>query len=680
MGKRAITAEDLLKFKFVGDPQTSPDGTRVAYVLTQIDGEKDGYYSSIYVTDLEDEGRPYTYQYKADQLIRDTTPKWSPNGKTLAFLSNRTGKKQIWLLPVDGGEAKPLTDVPNGVLEYQWSPDGKRMVITTKGDAETTSDTQTNATGEDSGRHEDKKSDVIEITRLRYKADGVGIHDDKRKQVYLFSIEDQTWTRLTDETYDFTQPSFSPDGKKVLYVGSKDQDIEERQIPSLWQFDLATGEENLLYEGNGIITSPTYSPDGQWVAFAGHNRGWMSSGNVEVWLVPTTGGKAHKLTSDLDHPVGNLVGVDAKYDTAVLRLIWSPDSQDIYFYATVGGDCKLFKTNIEGQVSEALTPAQANVSSFDLINEQRAVVVLGHPQSTGDLVVQDLDSVDERQQLTDWNGPLLSEIALSEPEQIKYTSTDGLEIEGWLLKPYPFQEGQQYPLILQIHGGPHTAYGNGLHHEMQLMAAKGYVVLYTNPRGSHGYGHDFVRAVVGDYSGMDYEDLMAGVDYVIENKDYVDTDQLFVTGGSYGGYMTNVIVTKTDRFKAAVTQRSICNWHSFYGTSDIGYFFTWYQHGKADLWADEEKLLAISPLRYAKNVQTPTLIVHSEEDLRCPMEQAEQWYVALKRLGVETKFVRFPDENHDLSRSGKPQHRLERLDHIINWFEARTEKKVSTQV
>lgn len=226
-------------------------------------------------------------------------------------------------------------------------------------------------------------------------------------------------------------------------------------------------------------------------------------------------------------------------------------------------------------------------------------------------------------------------------------------------------------MILEIHGGPATAYGNGLHHEMQVMASKGYVVLYTNPRGSHGYGHDFVNAVIGDYGGMDYEDIMAGVNYALENFTFIDHNRLFVTGGSYGGYMTNVIVTRTDRFKAAVTQRSICNWHSFYGTSDIGFYFTEWQHGHADLWDDAEKLLKLSPLHHARNVKTPILILHSEQDLRCPMEQAEQWYVALKRLGVETKLVRFPDENHELSRSGKPKHRLERLKHLIGWFDDR---------
>jgi dipeptidyl aminopeptidase/acylaminoacyl peptidase len=356
-------------------------------------------------------------------------------------------------------------------------------------------------------------------------------------------------------------------------------------------------------------------------------------------------------------------------------LVWDVNSANIFFHATVGGDCQLFKVSLEGDVSAALSPSVGVVTSYDIVNDDQAVLVLATPHSTGDVVVQNLEDVTNTEKLTDWNQALYSEIHLSTPENFHYKSTDGKEIEGWVLKPYGFEEGKKYPMILQIHGGPATAYGNGLHHEMQLMASKGYVVLYTNPRGSHGYGHDFVNAVIGDYGGMDYEDIMAGADYALENFNYIDHNQQFVTGGSYGGYMTNVIVTRTDRFKAAVTQRSICNWHSFYGTSDIGFFFTEWQHGHADLWEDAVKLLEISPLHHARNVKTPTLILHSEQDLRCPMEQAEQWYIALKRLGVDTKLVRFPDENHDLSRSGKPKHRLERLQHLIGWFDDRRDQQ-----
>lgn len=657
--KRPITAEDLCKFKFVGDPQVSPNRDKVAYVLTHVDQEKDGYYSFIYVTDLRGNGRPFTSYVSKDSLVKDVSPRWSPDGQRLAFCSNRSGKKQIWLLHMDGGEAVQVTDVKQGIHDFTWSPDGKYLALTISGELSLTSDKdETN----------DGKSDVKVITRLRYKGDGVGIYNDDRKHIYLYEFEKKAFTKITDGEHDFTQPRFSPDGKSIVYIGTKAEDKEWGYLPAIWTYDLNLKEESLFYQGNGYIMAPSFSPDGKWLAVIGHTRGERSQGNANVLLFSLETNELKNLTADFDYTVGNLIGVDAKYDTAEQRLIWDSTSTHLYFIATVGGDCQLFSVSLDGDVSEALTPKRASITSFDIGNNDQAVAVLATPHSTGDLVVQDFKN-GLTTKITTWNDEVYDEVYLSTPENFYYKSTDGWNIEGWLMKPYGFEEGKTYPMILQIHGGPATAYGNGLHHEMQLMASKGYVVLYTNPRGSHGYGHEFVNAVIGDYGGRDYEDLMAGVDYALNNYNYIDRNQLFVTGGSYGGYMTNVIVTRTNRFKAAVTQRSICNWHSFYGTSDIGFYFTEWQHGHADLWDDVEVLLKRSPLTYARNVETPILILHSEQDLRCPIEQAEQWYIALKRLGVETKLVRFPDENHDLSRSGKPKHRLERLAHLIGWFD-----------
>ncbi|MGD6830703.1 S9 family peptidase [Sutcliffiella halmapala] len=662
MTKRPITAEDLCKFKFVGDPKVSPNQDKVAYVLTQVDKEKDGYYSSIYISDLKGEGRQFTSHYSRDSLVKDVAPKWSPDGKAIAFRSNRTGKNQVWLLHTDGGEAVQLTDVKQGIGDFVWSPDGKQLALTISGELKLSTDKEEN---------KEEKSDVKVITRLRYKGDGVGIYNEDRKHVYLYDIDSKSYTKITEGEYDFGQPRFTPDGKNLFYIGTKAEDKEWGYLPAIWKYNIEAKDESLFYQANGYVMAPSFSPDGRWLAVAGHDRGERSQGNANVLLISVESGTVKNLTESFDYTVGNLVGVDAKYDTAEPRLVWDANSANIFFHATVGGDCQLFKVSLEGEVSAALSPTVGVVTSYDIVSDNQAVLVLATPHSTGDVVVQDLNDVAKVEKLTDWNEALYDEVHLSTPENFKYPSTDGKEIEGWILKPYGFEEGKKYPMILQIHGGPATAYGNGLHHEMQLMASKGYVVLFTNPRGSHGYGHDFVNAVIGDYGGMDYEDIMAGADYALATFNYIDHDQQFVTGGSYGGYMTNVIVTRTDRFKAAVTQRSICNWHSFYGTSDIGFFFTEWQHGHADLWEDAVKLLEISPLHHARNVKTPTLILHSEQDLRCPMEQAEQWYIALKRLGVDTKLVRFPDENHDLSRSGKPKHRLERLEHLIGWFDER---------
>ncbi|MCM3669703.1 S9 family peptidase [Mesobacillus maritimus] len=663
MLKRPITVEDLYKFKFVGDPQVSPTKDKVAYVLTQVDKEKDGYYSSLYVTNLKNEGQQFTNYYSNERLVKDTSPKWSPDGNFLAFRSNRTGKNQVWLLPSNGGEAIQLTDIKQGVGEFEWSPDGKQLALTITGDLALSSDKNEEP--------KEEKSDVKVISRLRYKGDGVGIYNDDYKHIYLFDLESHSYTKVTGGDHHFSQPRFSPNGRNLFYIATKAEDQEWGYLPAIWKYNLDSKVESLFYQAESYLSALSISPDGKWLAVAGHTRGERSQGNTDVLLLSIATGNLTNLTEGYDYTVGNLVGVDAKYDPAEPRLIWDETSSHLYFSATVGGDCQLFKVTLDGKISGALSPAVATITSFDLVNDDKAVLVLANPHSTGDLTVQDLSNPASFSKITNWNQDLYQDVHLSTPENFHYKSTDGLEIEGWVLKPFGYEEGEKYPMILQIHGGPATAYGNGLHHEMQVMAAKGYVVLYTNPRGSQGYGHDFVNAVIGDYGGMDYEDIIAGVDYALANYSYIDQSQLFVTGGSYGGYMTNVIVTRTDRFKAAVTQRSICNWHSFYGTSDIGFYFTEWQHGHADLWDDAETLLKLSPLHYARNVKTPTLILHSEEDLRCPMEQAEQWYIALKRLGVETKLVRFPDETHELSRSGKPKHRIERLEHLIGWFDAR---------
>lgn len=292
-------------------------------------------------------------------------------------------------------------------------------------------------------------------------------------------------------------------------------------------------------------------------------------------------------------------------------------------------------------------------------------MAISTPTHPGDLYTLNLET-GETQQITNINKKFAETHAFSEAEPLQIVSRDGWELHGWLMKPQGFKEGEKYPMVVEIHGGPHAMYANSYFHEFQTLASNGFAVLFINPRGSHGYGQQFVDAVRGDYGGKDYEDIMDAVDYTIETFDFIDASRLGVTGGSYGGFMTNWIVGHTDRFKAAVTQRSISNWISFYGVSDIGYYFTDWQI-KADL-NDIETLWKHSPLAYVNNIQTPLLILHGEKDYRCPIEQAEQLFIALKVQKKETKFVRFPESNHELSRSGKPALRIERLNYINNWF------------
>ncbi|NAP01646.1 prolyl oligopeptidase family serine peptidase, partial [Halomonas sp. MG34] len=342
------------------------------------------------------------------------------------------------------------------------------------------------------------------------------------------------------------------------------------------------------------------------------------------------------------------------------------DEKSLFFIATDQGSTGLYEVSLDKELT-TLYEKDNHVFGFSY-DQNKEAFVLGISSATNPCDFYYLEKDGTLTQLTKSNRAFLEEVAIAEPETISVKADDGKEIQGWLLKPYGFTEGKKYPFVLEIHGGPHAMYGQTFFFEMQLLAARGYVVLYTNPRGSHGYGQEFVDACRSDYGGGDYTDLMTSVDYVLDNYSYIDEDRLGVTGGSYGGFMTNWIVGHTNRFKAAVTQRSISNWLSFYGVSDIGFFFTKWEHG-LNLLDDPEKLWEISPLKYAENVETPLLILHGELDFRCPVEQGEQLFIALKHLRKEVEFVRFPGANHELSRSGKPAMRQERLNHICRWFE-----------
>lgn len=652
MTKRLLQAEDLLKLNFVGDPRVSPEKDCIAYVLTKMDEEKDGYYSSIYVTDLNGDSRQLTYHH-SENLIKDVAPRWSPDGKSLTFLSNRTGENQVWMLPLsDGGEAFPLIQENGNVKEHTWSPNGKKLALTIEENLET--------------KH---TSDVEVITRLRYKSDGTSEFLYTRKHIYLYELDTNQCRKVTDGDFDFSSPCFSSDGKSLYYLGSKEDDQELEYIPSIWQYDLESKEETLFYKGKGPMSSLSCSPDEKWVGFIGHDQGEHSSANLNVWVVSRETKEAANISKSLDRTIQNLVRFDAKYDSGGLRIVWDESSEFVYFAVVDHGSICLYKANMNGDVSKALSAGGHTITSFDIIDDKQAVFVQAHAHSTGDIVLQNLQQLDDRKVLTDWNKALLSEIKLSNPEHLQFMSVDELEIEGWLLKPTTSEKDKKHPLVLQIHGGPHSAYGYGFQHEWQLMAAKGYYVLYMNPRGSSGYGETFKQMVIGDWGGKDYYDQMNGIDYVLEKYPSIDENQLFVTGASYGGYMTNMITAKTDRFKAAATQNSVVNLYSMFGTSDIGFYFNSWQLGGADMWDDEETVMKFSPIRYARNVKTPTMILHNEKDYRCPMEQGEQWYMALKRNGVDAKLIRFPDESHGMASSGKPSHRIERLHHLIEWFD-----------
>lgn len=649
MSKSSFVPEDLFRFKMVGHPSLSPDGQQLLFTVTEVMEKDNGYCSSIWRLGPDGEAQPFTN--KGGQVkVRDQQPAWSPDGRQAAFLSNRNGKTQIWLISAYGGEAFPLTDMPKGVNAFAWAPDGSRIVFAAKEDLP-----QTRLREGATARR---------ITKLRYKFNGVGYYDELWVQLWSVDLASKAVTRLTSGECHSSRPVVSPDGRHMAFTSNRSGD-HLVTIEDLWVMDLASGNVTNLSKGVGPIYSFAWSPDGEQIIYIGHARGIYPGGYPELWEIDLKSEERRLISREFHEYLGNSVGSDMRFDSGTTGPVISACGRQIYIAATVGGNCYLYAIDRQtGTARHLFGEGQAVVNSFSIAHG-RLAVHLATPFSLGDLWLGELDG--ELQQVTRLNDALFAEREMSWPEPMAMTHPDGTRLEGWVMQPIGLTPGQRYPLVMEIHGGPHTTFGNHFFHEFQILAGMGCGVFYTNPRGSLGYGEEFARACVGDWCGVDADDLL----YMAQEAakiEWVDTARMGVTGGSQGGYFTNWLIGHTDMFAAAVTQRSMSNLYSKYGVSDIGWSGDRHGMGGADLWEHEDFIMERSPIRYAPRVKTPCLILHSDEDYRCPLEQAEQWYVALKRLGVTTEMVLFHGENHELSRSGRPANRIVRLEALTDWF------------
>jgi dipeptidyl aminopeptidase/acylaminoacyl peptidase len=415
---------------------------------------------------------------------------------------------------------------------------------------------------------------------------------------------------------------------------------------------------------------PAWAPDGTRIAYVGHDNACRGATNSAVWIVPLDGGEPACLTRAFDRSIGHHIISDMRVPRSTGELTWTPDGTHIYCMFADGANTQIAAIGVVDASVRQVTREDHELIGCSLDRSARRLTcVESDPLTPGEVAVQDLeDRAASLRRLTDWNGPLLRSLALALPERFEATAPDGWKIEGWVIRPPGGASGERVPAVLHIHGGPHGAYGNTFFHEFQTLAGAGYGIVYCNPRGSQGYGQTFAAATRHDWGGKDYEDLMRAVDRALALCNWVDPHRLGVAGGSYGGFMTNWVVGHTQRFQAAVTMRSISNAYSQWGTSDLAYQKGFWEY-PGDPWESPGFYLERSPITYAPQMRTPLLILHSENDLRCPMEQAEQLFVALKKQGTPTLFVRFPNESHDMSRSGQPKHRLERLRHILAWFD-----------
>ncbi|MCE5197130.1 MAG: S9 family peptidase [Negativicutes bacterium] len=667
MNKRPITIDDFMGMKFPGDCQLSPDGQHIVYVHTVMDLEKNGYKSTLWLLDKTDEGwsapHQFTYPQSSDKLIRDTAPRWTACGKGIYFMSNRSGKNQLWIIALDGGEAKQVTTWEEGLGGLVWNPSNGNEVAFSSFVPGT--------------KPEQKNKDMRVITKLRYKFNGMGFLDPRNKHLFVMNLKTGEYKQITDGKFSEASPAWSPDGKKLAFVSSRLEDDEINEINNVWTVDIASGEIKAVSNSEGTAHDPLFSPDGKWIAYLGHEKGQGKNGvNTSILVRPVEGGAAKNLTEPFDYTVGNNCGGDARADGGNGTYAWVGDSSALYALITVHGETNLYRFDLNDGSQTMVTTGKHAITSFSAApaltkdgNMPVAYVLDGSVCASN--IYYKAPEMTEGIRLTELNQALLNEVYVAGMEPISTISRDQVEVHGWLLKPINYDPEQKYPLVLNIHGGPYGASGYAYFFEYQLLAANGYAVLISNPRGSATYGEKHALGVIGDWGGGDYADLMNITDQALKDNTWLDASRCGVIGGSYGGYMTNWMITQTNRFKAAVSLRSISNMYTKYGVSDIGWVGNKSGMGGVDLWdkGGEEFIMSRSPIRYAPNVRTPVLFMQSEEDYRCPMEQAEQFYVALMRLGNKCEFVRFAGENHELSRSGKPMNRQDRLRQIMRWFD-----------
>jgi dipeptidyl aminopeptidase/acylaminoacyl peptidase len=647
-----IGAEDLYRFRWIDHVRLSRDGERVAYQLSWADAESRQNRSRVVVRRLfepepiEPTGGPR----------RDHSPEWSPDGRRLTFVSRVGPVDQLFVFDLAaGGETRQLTSIPEGAAGARWSPDGTRIAFigTVLSDPEAVVDDPRPP----ESREQVRRTPVARIVRrLDYKHDGQGFVDGRYRHLFVAPAGGGTVTQLTSGAWDVTGFDWSPDGASLVASGNAEPGADLKRELNLYLVDLAGNRQRL---GGGLyLSSPHWSPRGDLIAFIAPHG--LDAGLLDrLWVVPLTGESPRCLTATFDQSVDDSVASDMRAGHGT-RLCWSPDGDRVFFLASGPGVTGVYSSDLDGSVRQE-AGGRRRIFDFDVAS---GVLVFGasDPNNPGELhmLTQGAEA-----RLTDLN-PWLRDRYIAQPERHQFTAPDGWIIEGWILKPDGLDTTKLHPLVLEVHGGPHMQYGWAFFHELQILAGMGYVVLYINPRGSDGYGERFRREVVRDWGGKDYADLMSALDQAIERTGYIDTNRMGIAGGSYGGYMTNWAIGQTDRFSAAVAMRSISNLVSEYAQHDI---VLW---GELELgpppWPNLDELWRRSPIRYVQNMRTPLLLSSGEMDLRCAISQSEELFGAMRLLGKTVEMVRFPEESHDLSRSGRPDRRVERLRRIAEWY------------
>jgi dipeptidyl aminopeptidase/acylaminoacyl peptidase len=634
---RTLRPDDVYSLKTVDDPRISPDGQWVAYTVTTLDAKEDERDTDIYMAPFAG-GAPVRLTTSKDA---ETRPRFSPDGRYLAFLAEREGKHtQVYLMDRRGGEAVKLTDYPASVSDLAWSPDGTRLALVVS-DVDP-DDPDPTADEED----EDEPPKPIVITRRQFKRDGEGYLREVRSHLYVFDVARKTSLQLTSGPYDDSAPAWSPDGRHLAFVSNRTPDPDSNQNTDVFVVPATGGGVRALVDLPSADEAPVFSPDGATVAFlAGGDPKDLWYGPNHVAVVPFAGGPARSLTASLDRGVS--------------RPRFAPDGQSIVFQLEDGGHAHLARVPLAGGPVERLLAGERDVQDFDLAPGGQIVVLESQP-----LVPYEVSAVEQgaARRLTHTNDEFLKRVKLAPVERFETKGKDGTLIQGFLTRPPDAPAGKRLPTILRIHGGPVSQYSADFELEWQLLAAAGYAVVAANPRGSSGHGRDFSRAIWADWGNKDLDDVLAAVDHVIA-MGVADPDRLGVGGWSYGGILTNYAITKSTRFKAAISGASESNYFADYGTDH--YQYEW----ETELglpWKNPELWMRLSPWFQAERVTTPTLFLCGSDDVNVPLLNSEQFFQALKRLGRETELVIYPGEDHDISR---PSFIVDRYQRYIDWYD-----------
>lgn len=635
--KDRITDDLYLDWEFVSNPELSPDGIQVLYSHRFIDKNEDTYDNDIWIVNTDGTRNRF--------LVKGGSPEWSLDGKRIVYTAKAKNGSQIFVRWMDTGDTTQLTYLEHPASNLRWSPDGTRIAFTMNVPSKPSFVVKMPA--KPAGAKWEEPPRVVD--HLNYRSDGMGFRPEGYTHIFMIPDTGGTPIQLTDGDFNDGAPEWTPDGKNIIFGGEREKDAEYVRGPGeIYSLSVADGHVSQLTDRKGPDVGPAVSPDGKLIAYTGYDESDNTYTVSKMYLMNVDGSNKKTLTADFDRSPG--------------RLIWASDASGIYFTTEDKGTENLWFEPVGGGAPRQVTKGNHVLNVSSIAKDGMAAGVLENPTEPGDVVVFNLNDPTPKR-ITAVNDDVLYGRKIGNVEEIWYDSVGGKRIQGWIVKPPDFDASKKYPLILYIHGGPHSMYNVAFNYEFQTHAAAGFVVLYTNPRGSTGYGQEFGNAIQNAYPGKDYDDLMNGVDEVIK-KGYIDTNNLFVCGGSGGGVLTSWIIGHTHRFTAAVVMKPVTNWYSFVGTTDSA---NWYYNFKKLPWQDPSEHLQRSSITYVGNVTTPTMMMDGELDLRTPIEQTEQFYRALKLLKVDTIMVRIHDEYHGIGFR-HPSNRIAQMVYLREWF------------